>query len=127
MTAGRRRTRVEIDLNARTEGGFVRGAIRDADGPVASGDKVVVFEPQEGLAALALVIGFYKERFIVLDVDWTSVLEDDPDAFQDTFAFSFAGGAGEPLGGEASAMSCPSPPEHHDPHSLHRCDRGDGR
>lgn len=42
--------RVRIDLNVRVRGGQTFAGLEDADGPVAPGDAVEVYEPEPGVA-----------------------------------------------------------------------------
>src|SRR5689334_7702440 len=70
--------RVQIDLNARSRDGFVRARLSRADGPVVLGDEIVAYEPEDRIAAPALVMRVDRERgFVYLDVDWAK-MDDDP-------------------------------------------------
>lgn len=66
--------RVEIDLNVRTRGSWTFAGIEDADGPVAVGDEVTVFESETGISGPGRVeIVDLERRLIFLSVDWGSL------------------------------------------------------
>jgi len=70
--------RVRIDLNARSRDGYVRARASRADGPVAAGDRVVAYEPEDRVAAPAVVVRTDLERGLVyLAVDWAALAEDN--------------------------------------------------
>lgn len=69
--------RIEIDLNSRSRDGFVLSRLSRATGPVEAEDAVVVFEPDDRVAAPARVVRVDRQHgFVFLDVDW-SRLEND--------------------------------------------------
>lgn len=72
---------VRIDLNARSRDGYVRARLSRASGPVVTGDEhVIVYEPEDGVAAPARVIRVDHERgFAHLDVRWQEM--DDATAY----------------------------------------------
>ena len=69
--------RVQIDLNARSRDGYVRARLSRADGPLVVGDEIVAYEPEDRIAAPALVKRLDLERgFVYLDVDWAKMDDD---------------------------------------------------
>lgn len=66
--------RVEIDLNVRTRRGLTPAGLEDADGVLADGDSVDVFESEDGIEGVARVVGIdQRRRLVYLDVDWASL------------------------------------------------------
>jgi hypothetical protein len=109
MTSFGRKTRIEIDLNARTEQGYTWASISDADGPVALDDKMIVY--QDELAGLARVVGLSQGgQFVTLAVDWESVTDDAEDVFQDTYTISFGELEPDDIGGLSEFSSRPAEP-----------------
>lgn len=71
--------RVAIDLNVRVRGNQTYAGLEDADGDLAPGDDVEVYEPETGLAGPARVIEVDNERHLVyLAVDWGQLREPEP-------------------------------------------------
>jgi len=69
--------RIEIDLNSRSRDGYVFARLSRADGPVLVDDDVVVFEPEDRVAAPARVVRVDREHgFVFLSVDWSQLAED---------------------------------------------------
>jgi hypothetical protein len=69
--------RIEIDLNSRSRDGYTLARLSRADGPVLVDDDVVVFEPDDRVAAPARVVRVDREHdFAFLDVDWSLLRED---------------------------------------------------
>jgi len=68
--------RVEIDLNVRVRGNWTFTGLEDADGPIAVGDVVQVFEPESGIEGPGRVeeVDLHR-RLIFLSVDWASLDE----------------------------------------------------
>lgn len=66
---GSRAVRVRVDLNARDADGHVPARLSRADGPIAVGDEVVVYEPDDGVQAPAVVVRV-DGGFAYLDVRW---------------------------------------------------------
>jgi hypothetical protein len=70
--------RVQIDLNARSRDGYVRARLSRADGPLVLGDEILAYEPEDRIAAPALVKRVdYDRGFVYLEVDWDQ-MDDDP-------------------------------------------------
>jgi hypothetical protein len=75
--------RIAVDLNVRVRGNQTYSSLDDADGPVAVGDMLTVFEAETGITANAQVTDVDQERQLVyLAVDWSS-FRDDPEATDD--------------------------------------------
>jgi len=69
--------RIQIDLNSRSRDGLVRARLSRVSGAVAVGSRVIVFEPEDSVAALGHVRRIDPESgFLYIDVDW-STLNDD--------------------------------------------------
>jgi hypothetical protein len=69
--------RIEIDLNARSRDGYAFSRLSRADGPVLVNDDVIVFEPDDRVAAPAKVVRVDREHgFVFLSVDWSQLAED---------------------------------------------------
>jgi hypothetical protein len=67
-------TRVEIDLNVRVRGNLTYAGFEDADGPVAVGQPVEVFESESGLAGRGTVSEIdWDARLIYLRVAWAQL------------------------------------------------------
>lgn len=67
-------TRVEIDLNVRVRGNLTFAGLEDADGPLAAGDQVEVFEPESGITGSARVAQIdTARRLVFLAVDWPAL------------------------------------------------------
>jgi hypothetical protein len=74
LTIQPRDVRIEVDLNSRGRDGYTFSRLSRASGPVAVGDTVTVFEPDDYVAAPARVVRVDRERdFVFLDVDWSSL------------------------------------------------------
>jgi hypothetical protein len=67
--------RVQVDLNRRNAAGQTPAKY---SGPCpATGERVVAFEPEDGVRASAVVVAVDPVRSIViLDVDWSSIRDD---------------------------------------------------
>lgn len=68
-------TRVRIDLNTRDENGHTPVRLTRADGPLAVGDTVVAFEPDDGVRAPAQVVRV-TGGYAYLDVAWDQMVDD---------------------------------------------------
>lgn len=69
------KTRIAIDPNIRVRGNGTYAGLEDANGPLAVGDAVEVFEPESGLAGQGSVTGVDNERELVyLSVEWASLM-----------------------------------------------------
>jgi hypothetical protein len=91
-----RATRVRIDLNVRARHGLVRAGFEDANGPLSVGDEVVVFEPEDGIEGLARVQELDEtERFVYLDVDWSTFIEEPSEEQADGGNFSYVANSSE--------------------------------
>jgi hypothetical protein len=76
-------TRIEIDLNALDDEGLTRARIEDADGEIAVGDDVLVFESEDGLIAPAKVTrADVSSGYVFLTVDWDNLREESFDYSQ---------------------------------------------
>ncbi|GHE41985.1 hypothetical protein GCM10017673_50230 [Streptosporangium violaceochromogenes] len=68
------KTRIAIDPNIRVRGNGTYAGFEDADGPLAVGDIVEVFEPESGLAGQGNVADVDNERGLAyLSVEWASL------------------------------------------------------
>ncbi len=76
-TSTRPRVRIEIDLNSRTEEGYVPAYLADADGYVKVGDIVTAFESEDEVAAPA-VVRKVAHGCAYLQVDWDAMTDDLP-------------------------------------------------
>jgi len=95
----RRGTRVRIDLNVRARHGLVRAGFEDANGPLSVGDDVVVFEPEDGIEGLARVQELDEtERFVYLDVDWSTFIEEPTEEQADRGNFFYVTNSSETFG-----------------------------
>ncbi|MGB7142646.1 hypothetical protein, partial [Mycobacterium sp.] len=66
--------RIQIDLNRRNSAGQTLARYEDPAPEV--GEQVVVFEPEDGVRANAVIAAIEPSRSIVaLDVDWASLSE----------------------------------------------------
>ncbi len=65
-------TRVRVDFNSRGPGGLVRGSRRRADGELAEGERVELYDPDEAdMVFSARVVRLDAEEGTALfDVDW---------------------------------------------------------
>ena len=71
-------TTIRVDFNVRARGGRVRTSLEKA-GIVSVGDHVLAVDPDEHLAADAVVADVDATRGLVfLDVDWTSFTDSPP-------------------------------------------------
>ncbi len=67
-------TRVAIDLNIRVRGNQTYAGLEDADGPVAVGDDIEVYERETRLAGPATVVEVDTvKRLVDLAVDWSAL------------------------------------------------------
>ncbi|MFZ2964182.1 MAG: hypothetical protein WA006_05800 [Rhodoglobus sp.] len=72
------RVRVEIDLNSRDADGFTRTKLKNASGPVEVGQIVTAFESEDSVQALAYVARVEEGTgYVLLDVNWNSLCDDD--------------------------------------------------
>lgn len=68
------KTRIAIDPNIRVRGTGTYAGFEDADGPLAVGDVVEVFEPESDLVGKGSVTDVDAERELVyLSVEWASL------------------------------------------------------
>ncbi|HEY1705526.1 MAG TPA: hypothetical protein VGG75_38055 [Trebonia sp.] len=75
--------RIPVDFNEHDRKGRAYGRLSQADGPVATGGKVLAVEPFDGIAADAVVAEVDEVRGLAwLEVDWHS-FRDDPEATED--------------------------------------------
>ena len=70
------RTRIEIDLNARISATLTPAWRKDADGPVETGDHVIVFEPESAVCAPAEIVDVKPGGLLHLSVDWSQLTND---------------------------------------------------
>lgn len=77
VTSTRPRVRIEIDLNSRDALGRTPAYLADADGHIAVGDVVTAFEPEDEVAAPA-VVKEVAHGVAYLDVDWQKLTDDVP-------------------------------------------------
>lgn len=68
--------RIEIDLNQRTKDNLVPAWREDADGDMAVGDAVTVFEPEDQVCAPAVVRRVFGSGRVHLRVDWQMLADD---------------------------------------------------
>lgn len=69
-------TRVEIDLNDVDADGLTTALLRDASAPLAVGDEVVAFEPEDYVEAPATVVKVNAEHGLVyLRVGWAQMVK----------------------------------------------------
>ena len=68
--------RIEIDLNQRTPDNLVPAWREDADGDMAVGDTVTVFEPEDGVCAPAVVRRTFPTGRVHLQVHWPQLTDD---------------------------------------------------
>jgi hypothetical protein len=72
-------TRVAIDLNVRVRGQETYAGFEDVDGPLTTGDKVRVYEPETGLTGTGVVTEIDdKHQLVYLAVDWAHLREPAP-------------------------------------------------
>lgn len=77
VTSTRPQVRIEIDLNARDRSGRVPAYLTDADGHVAVGDTVTAFQPDDEVAAPA-VVEEIAHGIAYLAVKWDAMTDDVP-------------------------------------------------
>lgn len=68
--------RIEIDLNQRTSDNLVPAWREDADGDMAVGDTVTVFESEDNVCAPAVVRRVFPTGRVHLQVYWPQLTDD---------------------------------------------------
>lgn len=72
---------VWVDLNSRSDRGYVRAHLGDASGPVTEGQSIVAYdENEDGLYVFAEVVSVDEQGRVLLAVDWSTARHDDDTA-----------------------------------------------